>query len=112
VATLTFLSVSRRSLQRNVKVKAHTRIIYLLVSLWFLTFVKVPAATRYECQNRDTRHGRSMADTTNTLPASNPLVVWVIAAAIPLMLLAPAFWNGYPVLQSDTGGYLARWYEG
>jgi hypothetical protein len=28
------------------------------------------------------------------------------------MLLAPAFWNGYPLLQSDTGGYLARWYEG
>lgn len=28
------------------------------------------------------------------------------------MLLAPAVWNGYPLLQSDTGGYLARWYEG
>ncbi|MGA8901240.1 hypothetical protein [Bradyrhizobium sp.] len=28
------------------------------------------------------------------------------------MLLAPALWNGFPVLQSDTGGYLARWYEG
>ena len=55
-----------------------------------------------------------MADTTDSLPARalNPLVVWVVAAAIPLMLLAPAFWNGYPVLQSDTGGYLARWYEG
>jgi hypothetical protein len=55
-----------------------------------------------------------MADTTNTLPAhkSNPLVVWLIAAAIPLMLLAPAIWNTYPLLQSDTGGYLARWYEG
>ena len=35
-----------------------------------------------------------------------------MAAAIPLMLLAPALWNGYPLLQSDTGGYLARWYEG
>jgi len=41
-----------------------------------------------------------------------PVVVWVAAAAIPLMLLAPAFWNGYPLLQWDTGGYLARWYEG
>jgi hypothetical protein len=29
-----------------------------------------------------------------------------------LLLLAPAFWNGYPLLQWDTGGYLARWYEG
>src|SRR6185312_12036036 len=56
-----------------------------------------------------------MADiTTHTLDrrATNPLVVWGIAAAIPLMLLAPALWNGFPVLQSDTGGYLARWYEG
>ena len=28
------------------------------------------------------------------------------------MLVAPAIWNGYPLLQWDTGGYLARWYEG
>lgn len=34
------------------------------------------------------------------------------AVAIPLMLIAPALWNGYPLLQYDTGGYLARWYEG
>ena len=32
--------------------------------------------------------------------------------AILLLLLAPAIWNGYPLLQYDTGGYLARWYEG
>ena len=38
--------------------------------------------------------------------------VWIGAAAIPAMLLGPALWNGYPLLQSDTGGYLARWYEG
>lgn len=38
--------------------------------------------------------------------------VWVATIAIPLLLLAPAFWNGYPLLQWDTGGYLARWYEG
>lgn len=38
--------------------------------------------------------------------------VWIDAVAIPLMLLAPALWNGYPLLQWDTGGYLARWYEG
>src|SRR4051812_40308414 len=29
-----------------------------------------------------------------------------------LMLLAPALWNGFPLLQFDTGGYIARWYEG
>jgi hypothetical protein len=38
--------------------------------------------------------------------------VWIAAAAIPLMLIAPALWNGYPLLEYDTGGYLARWYEG
>ena len=37
---------------------------------------------------------------------------WIAAVAIPLMLLVPALWNGYPLLQWDTGGYLARWYEG
>ncbi len=34
-----------------------------------------------------------------------------IAAGFAL-LLAPAIWNGFPLLQYDTGGYLARWYEG
>jgi hypothetical protein len=28
------------------------------------------------------------------------------------LLLAPAIWNGFPLLQYDTGGYLARWHEG
>ena len=40
------------------------------------------------------------------------LWVWASAVAIPLMLIGPALWNGYPLLQWDTGGYLARWYEG
>ncbi len=38
--------------------------------------------------------------------------VWIAAVAVPLLSLAPALWNGYPLLQWDTGGYLARWYEG
>jgi len=38
--------------------------------------------------------------------------VWACALAIPVLLLTPAIWNGYPLLQWDTGGYLARWYEG
>jgi hypothetical protein len=33
------------------------------------------------------------------------------AVAATLMLLAPALWNGFPLLQYDTGGYIARWYE-
>src|SRR3954468_14425877 len=38
--------------------------------------------------------------------------VWLAVIAIPLFLIAPALWNGYPLLQWDTGGDLARWYEG
>jgi hypothetical protein len=34
------------------------------------------------------------------------------AAIATLALLAPALWNGFPLLQYDTGGYFARWYEG
>ena len=34
------------------------------------------------------------------------------ALAATLMLLAPALWNGFALLQYDTGGYFARWYEG
>ena len=37
-------------------------------------------------------------------------VVAVLAAIVAL--LAPALWNGFPLLEYDTGGYLARWYEG
>jgi hypothetical protein len=32
--------------------------------------------------------------------------------AAVLVLLLPAFWNGFPLLEYDTGGYLARWFEG
>ena len=34
------------------------------------------------------------------------------AVASILILLAPAIWNRFQLLQYDTGGYLARWYEG
>jgi hypothetical protein len=34
------------------------------------------------------------------------------ALAATLLLLAPALWNGFPFLQYDSGGYLARWFEG
>jgi hypothetical protein len=32
--------------------------------------------------------------------------------ASTLLLMLPALWNGFPLLQYDTGGYLARWHEG
>jgi len=38
---------------------------------------------------------------------------WALAFLVcVLLLLAPAVWNGFALLQYDTGGYLARWYEG
>ncbi|MBI3701786.1 MAG: hypothetical protein HY242_15260 [Afipia sp.] len=38
---------------------------------------------------------------------------WIGAIALALlMLVGPVLWNRYPLLQYDTGGYLARWYEG
>jgi hypothetical protein len=37
---------------------------------------------------------------------------WALAALLSMALLsAPAVWNRFPLLQYDTGGYLARWYE-
>jgi len=44
--------------------------------------------------------------------SADTMSVWIVAILIPLFLMAPALWNGYPLLQWDTGGYLARWYEG
>jgi hypothetical protein len=39
-------------------------------------------------------------------------VRWALAILLSMALLsAPAIWNRFPVLQYDTGGYLARWYE-
>ncbi|KGT75919.1 hypothetical protein MA20_32260 [Bradyrhizobium japonicum] len=55
-----------------------------------------------------------MSITTDRLRAGATGSLWLRLAAVglPLLLIAPAFWNGYPLLQWDTGGYLARWYEG
>jgi len=44
--------------------------------------------------------------------SENVLASVLAVAAVALLLIAPAAWNGYPLLQYDTGGYLARWYEG
>jgi hypothetical protein len=51
---------------------------------------------------------------TQILPArtADAGSIWLAVVVIPLFLIAPALWNGYPLLQWDTGGYLARWYEG
>src|SRR5882757_902196 len=51
---------------------------------------------------------------TRSEPGSPMGAVKRAAAALvaALMLLAPALWNGFPLLQYDTGGYIARWFEG
>ncbi|MGN6572607.1 MAG: hypothetical protein ACTHLO_14460 [Pseudolabrys sp.] len=37
---------------------------------------------------------------------------WALASIIAIAVLsAPAIWNRFPLLQWDTGGYIARWYE-
>jgi hypothetical protein len=40
-------------------------------------------------------------------------LTWALAStACVLILIAPAIWNGFPLLQYDTGGYLSPWFEG
>src|SRR5262245_343256 len=46
----------------------------------------------------------------NVLPVLTNFGIGLLACLAAL--LAPALCNGYPLLQFDTGGYLARWYEG
>ena len=55
-----------------------------------------------------------MTDTAITARGHGVVRASHLAAALVCLaaLLAPALWNGYPLLQYDTGGYLARWYEG
>jgi hypothetical protein len=36
----------------------------------------------------------------------------LVILACMALLLAPAVWNGFPLLQYDTGAYLSPWYEG
>jgi hypothetical protein len=38
--------------------------------------------------------------------------IWALAILIcVLCLMAPALWNLFPLMEWDTGGYLARWYD-
>src|SRR5947207_14003264 len=46
------------------------------------------------------------------MPISRLAAALATALAAMLLLLDPALVNGFPLLQYDTGGYLARWYEG
>src|SRR5262249_6528863 len=61
----------------------------------------------------DASSDSSEAAAGETLSAPTSPILWgavgILAAAL---LLAPAIWNGFPLLEYDTGGYLARWFEG
>ena len=47
------------------------------------------------------------------MPKTRNHTLWVVATLLStLLLIAPALWNGFPLLEYDTGDYLARWYEG
>ncbi len=47
------------------------------------------------------------------MPASTSAAArFASAISATLILLLPALWNRFPLLQYDTGGYLARWFEG
>src|SRR3982074_780244 len=67
-----------------------------------MVFTHVARATRKFVINTQILHARQ----------TNSALVRTIAITIPLLLIAPAIWNGYPLLQFAPGGYLARWYEG
>jgi hypothetical protein len=47
-----------------------------------------------------------MSDSTSTATRIGSTI------SATLILLVPALWNGFPLLEYDTGGYLARWFEG
>jgi len=56
--------------------------------------------------------GKDLQTRALAAQATDTARVRIAAILIPLFLIAPALWNGFPLLQWDTGGYMARWYEG
>jgi len=54
--------------------------------------------------------GRSAQAGLATLPALHTSVLtWItVSAGMVLLLLAPAIWNGFPLIFPETGGYLER----
>ena len=41
--------------------------------------------------------------------AQNPIALWLVCCTVAVLaLLAPALWNGFPLIYPDTGGYLER----
>ena len=55
---------------------------------------------------REVRYGWPMGDSARRAGRIGAVV------SATVILLLPALWNGFPLLEWDTGGYLARWFEG
>jgi hypothetical protein len=60
----------------------------------------------------------SVAASSDAKPRASPSRAFlyaehaVAALTAVIVLMVPALWNGFPLLQYDSGGYIARWYEG
>jgi hypothetical protein len=60
----------------------------------------------------------SVAASSDAKPRASPSRAFlyaeraVAALTAVIVLMLPALWNGFPLLQYDSGGYIARWYEG
>lgn len=47
------------------------------------------------------------------MPASTSAAARLVSTtSATVILILPALWNHFPLLEYDTGGYLARWFEG
>jgi hypothetical protein len=62
------------------------------------------------------RYDSPMSDLTSPDSASrdsaSPIARIGSTVSAAVILLLPALWNRFPLLEYDTGGYLARWFEG
>jgi hypothetical protein len=57
----------------------------------------------------DVPTGHARVSAADAFDFQNDLLAWILAsAAMLLALMAPALWNGFPLIFPDTGGYLDR----
>ena len=56
------------------------------------------------------RYGAAMPDSMSDKRSAIARIGSTVSATF--ILLLPALWNRFPLLEFDTGGYLARWFEG
>ena len=56
------------------------------------------------------RYGAAMPDSMSDNTSAIARIGSTVSATF--ILLLPALWNRFPLLEFDTGGYLARWFEG